>query len=166
MVYLGSGAEYDKTRPIINISEDQFGEYIPKTRYGFGKYIMNQSCRNSRNIYNLRMFGTLNPFERYTKNVVCNICAKAVMGIPLILRRECKFSWIDLRYVAKAIQFLFEHDVSRHDYNIALPIPYKLSEIADIVHEISGIKESVRFEQDGMNNEYTCDTELLQKDFP
>ena len=165
MVYLGSGAEYDKSRPIINISEEQFGERIPKTKYGFGKYIMTQHCRKSRNIYNLRMFGTLNPYERYTKNVVCNLCAKAVMGMPLTLRRDCKFSWIDIRYVAKAIQFLLEHEVGRHDFNIALPIPYKLSEIASIVQEISGIKEGVRFEQDGMNNEYTCDTELLQKDF-
>jgi len=81
MVYLGSGAEYDKTRPIVNISEDKFGERIPQTKYGLGKYIMNQHCRNSKNIYNLRMFGTLNKYERYTKNVVCNLCAKAVMGL-------------------------------------------------------------------------------------
>lgn len=58
MVYLGSGAEYDKSRPIVNIKEEQFGESIPKNKYGLGKYIMNQHCRNCKNIYNLRMFGT------------------------------------------------------------------------------------------------------------
>ena len=115
MVYLGSGAEYDKSRPIVNIKEEQFGESIPKDKYGFGKYIMNQHCRNSKNIYNLRMFGTLNPYERYTKNVVCNLCAKAVMGMPLTLKQDVKFSWVDIRDVAQAIKFLFEHEVSRHD---------------------------------------------------
>ena len=88
MVYLGSGAEYDKSRPIVNVKEEQFGESIPKNKYGLGKYIMNQHCRSSKNIYNLRMFGTLNPYERYTKNVVCNLCAKAVMGLPLTLKRD------------------------------------------------------------------------------
>lgn len=165
MVYLGSGAEYDKSRPIVNIKEEQFGESIPKTKYGLGKYIMNQHCRSSKNIYNLRMFGTLNPYERYTKNVVCNLCAKAVMGLPLTLKRDVLFSWVDIRDVAQAIKYLFEHEVSRHDYNIALSTPYKLSEIAGIIQDLSGLKQPVCFENEGLNNEYTCDTRYLIEDF-
>lgn len=165
MVYLGSGAEYDKSRPIVNVKEEQFGESIPKNKYGLGKYIMNQHCRSSKNIYNLRMFGTLNPYERYTKNVVCNLCAKAVMGLPLTLKRDVLFSWVDIRDVAQAIKYLFEHEVSRHDYNIALSTPYKLSEIAGIIQEQSDIEKPVKFENEGLNNEYTCDTQYLFEDF-
>lgn len=165
MVYLGSGAEYDKSRPIANIKEEQFGESIPKNKYGLGKYIMNQHCRSSKNIYNLRMFGTLNPYERYTKNVVCNLCAKAVMGLPLTLKRDVLFSWVDIRDVAQAIKYLFENEFGRHDYNIALPSPYKLSEIAYLIQEIAGLKEPVKFESEGLSNEYTCDTVCLFEDF-
>ena len=166
MVYLGSGAEYDKSRPIVNIKEEQFGENIPKDKYGFGKYIMNQHCRNCKNIYNLRMFGTLNPYERYTKNVVCNLCAKAVLGMPLTLKRDVLFSWVDIRDVAQAIKYLFEHGVSKHDYNIALQKPYKLSEIANIILNKSCLKEQVLFEQEGLNKEYTCETSSFAVDFP
>lgn len=166
MVYLGSGAEYDKTRPIVNIKEEQFGECIPKNKYGLGKYIMNQHCRNSRNIYNLRMFGTLNPYERHTKNVVCNLCAKAIIGMPLKLKRDVLFSWVDIKDIARAIKYLFEHEVSRHDYNVALPKPYKLSDIACAIKALSGSKEQVIFEQDGFNNEYTCNTIPFYDDFP
>lgn len=165
MVYLGSGAEYDKTRPIINISEDQFGESIPKDKYGFGKYIINQHCRNSKNIYNLRMFGTLNPYERYTKNVVCNLCAKAVMGLPMTLKRDVRFSWIDIRDVARAIKCLFGNEVSRHDYNIALTTPYNLSEIANYIQMLCDTDTTMRFDQEGLNNEYTCNTEKLYNEF-
>lgn len=166
MVYLGSGAEYDKSRPIVNVKEEQFGESIPKNKYGLGKYIMNQHCRSSKNIYNLRMFGTLNPYERYTKNVVCNLCAKAVMGLPLTLKRDVVFSWVDIRDVAQAIKYLFEHEVSRHDYNIALSKPYKLSEIAGIIQDLSGLKQPVCFENEGLSNEYTCDTMYFNVNFP
>lgn len=166
MVYLGSGAEYDKSRPIVNVKEEQFGESIPKNKYGLGKYIMNQHCRSSKNIYNLRMFGTLNPYERYTKNVVCNLCAKAVMGLPLTLKRDVLFSWVDIRDVAKAIKYLFEHEVSKQGYNIALQKSYMLSEIANIIRIISGQNDFVLFEQDGLNKEYTCDTSLFTEDFP
>lgn len=166
MVYLGSGAEYDKSRPIVNIKEEQFGKSIPKNKYGLGKYIMNQHCRSSKNIYNLRMFGTLNPYERYTKNVVCNLCAKAIIGMPLKLKRDVLFSWVDIKDIARAIKYLFEHEVSRHDYNVALPKPYKLSDIACAIKALSGSKEQVIFEQDGFNNEYTCNTIPFYDDFP
>ena len=167
MVYFGSGAEYDKSRPIVNINEEQFGERIPPNRYGLGKYIMNQHCRNSKNIYNLRMFGTLNKYERYTKNVVCNLCAKAVMGLPLMLRRDCLFSWVDIRDVAKAIDYLFCNPVSRHDYNVALSQKYSLSEIASIINEVANLNTTtIAFERTGMNYDYTCETKCFQHDIP
>ena len=165
MVYLGSGAEYDKSRPIINLQEEQFGERIPKDKYGFGKYIMNQHCRSSRNIYNLRMFGTLNKYERYTKNVICNLCAKAVMGLPLTLRHDVKFSWIDIKDVAKAIKYLFEHNVDRHDYNVALSQSYTLSDIAKIVCSLTCKKLQVIFGNAGFNIEYTCSTGGFDNEF-
>lgn len=165
MVYLGSGAEYDKTRPIVNISEEQFGERIPKDKYGFGKFIMNQHCRNSKNIYNLRMFGTLNKYERYTKNVICNLCAKAIMGLTLNLRQDVRFSWVDILDVCKAIHYLFEHEVERHDYNIAMKTPYQLSELAEIIKQIANCNKEVVFQQSGLSKEYTCATERFENDF-
>ena len=165
MVYLGSGAEYDKSRPIVNISEDQFGERIPKTKYGLGKYIMNQHCRGSKNIYNLRMFGTLNKYERYTKNVVCNLCAKAVMGLSLTLRQDVRFSWIDIEDVAKAINFIFEHEVKYHDYNITLEKSYLLSEMASMIKDISRKDLGVKFYDSGLNSEYTCDVNRFVDEF-
>ncbi len=164
MVYLGSGVEYDKSRPIVNIKEEQFGESIPKNKYGLGKYIMNQHCRSSKNIYNLRMFGTLNPYERYTKNVVCNLCAKAVMGLPLTLKRDVVFSWVDIRDVAQTIKYLFENEVNRHDYNVAFPTPYKLSEIAEIVRKVANVEQPVYFEESGLNRDYSCDISKMKED--
>ena len=164
MVYLGSGAEYDKSRPIVNVKEEQFGESIPKNKYGLGKYIMNQHCRSSKNIYNLRMFGTLNPYERYTKNVVCNLCAKAVMGLPLTLKRDVLFSWVDIRDVAQTIKYLFENEVNRHDYNVAFPTPYKLSEIAEIVRKVANVEQPVYFEESGFNRDYSCDISKMKED--
>lgn len=165
MVYLGSGAEYDKSRPIVNVKEEQFGESIPKDKYGFGKYIMNQHCRISKNIYNLRMFGTLNPYERYTKNVVCNLCAKAILGLQMTLRQDCCFSWVAIQDLSKAISYLFENTVGRHDYNIAHARSYALSEIAKIIGEIAGTNATTEFERKGFNKEYTCQSDSFRQDF-
>ena len=165
MVYLGSGAEYDKSKPIVNAKEEEFGRSIPKTKYGLGKYIMNQHCRNSKNIYNLRMFGTLNKYERYTKNVICNLCAKAIMGLPLNLRQDVSFSWVDILDVCKAIHYLFDHDVEKHDYNISLPTSFKLSELVEIIKQTTKCNQAVTFQQTGLSNDYTCSTERFVNDF-
>lgn len=166
MVYLGSGAEYDKSRSIVNVSENQFGECVPKDKYGFGKYIMNQYCRSSKNIYNLRMFGTLNKYERYTKNVVCNLCAKAIMGMPLNLKQNCRFSWVDIRDVSMAISYIFNYDIKRFDYNIAIEQSYTLYEIAKLICHLAQINERITFEKEGMNKEYTCETTCSRRDIP
>lgn len=165
MVYLGSGAEYDKSKPIVNAKEEEVGRSIPKTKYGLGKFIMNHHCRCSKNIYNLRMFGTLNKYERYTKNVICNLCAKVIMEMPLNLIQNCRFSWVDIHDVSKAIRYLFEHEVESHDYNIAIKTPYLLSELAGIITQISQSNNEISFQHTGLGNEYTCSSERFGNDF-
>lgn len=146
--------------------ENQFGGRIPKTKYGLGKYIMNQHCRNSKNIYNLRIFGTLNKYERYTKNVICNLCAKAVMELPLALRQDVRFSWVDIEDVAKAIKYIFENEVKCHDYNIAIGTSYLLSEMAIMIKKICKKDLPIIFENNGLNSEYTCRVTSFQQEFP
>jgi GDP-L-fucose synthase len=166
MVYFGSGAEYDKTRDIINIAEEEFGERLPKNKYGLGKYIMNQHCRNTKSIYNLRLFGTLNKYERYTKNVVSNLCAKSILGLPLTLKQDCKFSWVDISDVCRAVDYILNNEVKFHDWNVGLPRKYSLSEIAKSIGQIAGTNSTAIFELEGMNKEYTCDSNRFHSDIP
>ena len=50
--YYGSGAEFDKSRDLKEVREDQFGERVPKDDYGFYKYVCNNHARASDNITN------------------------------------------------------------------------------------------------------------------
>ena len=112
------------------------------------------------------MFGTLNKYERYTKNVVCNLCAKAIMGMPLNLKQNCRFSWVDIRDVSMAISYIFNYDIKRFDYNIAIEQSYTLYEIAKLICHLAQINERITFEKEGMNKEYTCETTCSRRDIP
>ena len=105
MIYFGSGAEFDKSKPVINVKEDDFGRNIPKNKYGLSKYIMNINTQKSDNIYNVRLFGTINKYEKFTKNVISNLCVKAVMGMPLKLRQDCRFSFVDTNDVIPVLEY-------------------------------------------------------------
>lgn len=155
MIYFGSGAEFDKTSAIIDIKEEAFGRSIPKDQYGLGKYIMNLNTRTSNNIYNLRLFGTINPLERYTKNVISNICVKAISGDKISLRKNCMFSFVDMDDVILLVKRMLREDLCFHDYNITSGKNYSLADIAEIISKISAKRNPVIFENEGLNLEYT-----------
>lgn len=161
MIYFGSGAEYAKTSAIINVKEENIGREIPKDQYGFGKYIMNEHARNSNNIYNLRLFGTINPYERCSKNVISNICAKAICSNKINLRRNCKFSFVDMEDVINIVKRFLREDLEYHDYNITSGIDFHLSDIAELISDMSGKHNPVIFENDGLNVEYTGSNERI-----
>lgn len=165
MIYFGSGAEFDKTSAIIDIKEEAFGRSIPKDQYGLGKYIMNLNTRTSNNIYNLRLFGTINPLERYTKNVISNICVKAISGDKISLRKNCMFSFVDMDDVILLVKRMLREDLCFHDYNITSGKNYSLADIAEIISKISAKRNRVIFENEGLNLEYTGSNERIISQF-
>ena len=156
MIYFGSGAEFDKTKPIINVTEDLFGSSIPKNKYGLGKYIMNLHAKASSNIYNFRLFGTINQYERFTKNVISNLCVKAIKGLPIKLRQDCRFSFIDINDIIPIIDYALTHELKFHDYNIVMDKSYLLSELADIIMRLSNRTDRFYYQSKGLNLEYTA----------
>lgn len=165
MIYFGSGAEYDKSQDIINITEDEFGRSIPKNKYGLAKYIMNDYARNSGNIYNFRLFGTINKYERFTKNVISNLCVKAIKGLPVQLRQDCRFSFVDISDVLPLLDYALEHELKYHDYNIVMDDNYLLSDIAKIIIELSGTNQELEVKSSGLNFEYTASNRRLMNEF-
>ena len=155
MIYFGSGAEFDKSKPIVNATEDDFGRSIPKNKYGLGKYIMNNDARKSENIYNLRLFGTINKYEKFTKNIVSNICVKAMTGLPIHLRQDCRYSFIDIDDILPIIESCLSKDLLFHDYNLTMDDTCLLSDLAKIAMKLAGRNESVSFDKEGLNLEYT-----------
>ena len=166
MIYMGSGAEFDKTKPNVNVAETTFGSSIPKNKYGLAKYLMNCHTLKSDNIYNFRLFGTVNRYERFTKNVISNLCVKAILGQPLELRQDCRFSFIDIDDVVSIIEFALKTNLKYHDYNIAMDDSYLLSDVAKMISKLSNNKNAICFAKEGLNLEYTASNKRMKAEFP
>ena len=72
MIYLGSGAEYDKNRQMSKVKESQFGDNIPQDQYGFYKYFCSRYAAYDPQIINLRLFGVFGKYEDYTTRFISN----------------------------------------------------------------------------------------------
>lgn len=154
VIYIGSGAEYDKSQDIVEVTEADFGKHIPADEYGRAKYELTERARASANVYNLRIFGCYGPGEperRFLRHAI-RCCLK---GEELTIRRDCRFSYVHVADLGRAILRILEGKPRYHDYNICGGRPYRLSELAELVKELTGARVPIHVLDDGMANEYT-----------
>ncbi|MCO5385909.1 MAG: NAD(P)-dependent oxidoreductase [Desulfosporosinus sp.] len=160
LIYLGSGAEFDKRYEIASVSEDKLGRHLPEDDYGFAKYIMNSLARNSENIYNLRIFACYGPYDHESKFIThaINCCLK---NEPVTIRQDCWFDYMHVFDVAKIASWFIVSEPMYHDYNCCSGKRILLSEIAaEVCRQMDNVR-GVQFLSKELNREYTADNSRL-----
>lgn len=166
MIYFGSGAEFDKRFPIDMAKESDIGKRIPIDPYGIAKYAMNAIARNSRNVYNLRLFGIFGKYEYWQSKFISNLCCKAVYGLPLTVRQNCLFDFFYINDLPDVVENFIRNDSAQRDYNVCQGTPHDLVSIANVVRAVSGKKLEIVVFNEGFNLPYTGDNTLLRSEFP
>lgn len=164
VLYFGSGAEFDKRLPMENIQEEALGRSIPADYYGLEKYIMALRARESRNIYNLRLFGIFGKYEHWQSKFISNLCCKAMYDLPLSIRQNCMFDYLYVDDLAPIVIWFLEHEPKFHDYNVCTGRPVSLREIADVVLEVSGKTLPIPVAREGWNLPYTASCGRLEEE--
>lgn len=161
VVYLGSGAEYDKRFDIRSIREEEFGRSYPTDQYGAAKYVENELARASNNVINLRLFACYGPGDHWTKFITH--CIRSIMsGLPLTIRQDCRFDYLHVSDLASIIAWAVEGSPIHHDYNVASGEGVMLSEIASLVCEEMGVSTTAQVLAAGLNKEYTASVGRLR----
>lgn len=164
VVYLGSGAEYDKRFDIRSIREEEFGRSYPTDQYGAAKYVENELARSSDNIVNLRLFACFGPGDHWTK-FITHCIRSVIAGRPLTIRQDCRFDYLHVSDLAAIIVWAVEGTPKYHDYNIASGESELLSEIARRVCDAMGSNEEVTLLSEGLNREYTASVARLRSEY-
>jgi GDP-L-fucose synthase len=165
LVYFGSGAEYDKRFDITMVTEENIGKSIPESEYGLAKYTMNSIARSSQKIYNLRLFGVFGKYELWELKFISNLCCKALYGLPLTIRRDCLFDFLYIDDLARVVDWALKTTPAQHDYNVCFGTPYSLTDLANMVKEISGTSANIIVLEEGRNLDYTASNTALRRDF-
>lgn len=164
VVYLGSGAEFDKRFDISGITESDFGRSYPKDAYGAAKYVMNELSRSAENIINLRLFACYGPGDHWTKFITH--CIRSVLsGEDITIRQDCRFDYLHVDDLSKVIVWSIENNPRHMDYNVASGESHLLSEIANKVIALMGSDRSIILLSQGLNKEYTASVERLKKEY-
>ena len=156
MFYAGSGAEYDKRYDISRVTEGEIGKTIPVDQYGLMKYTVGQMIENSKNIFNLRLFGIFGKYEYYPVKFISNVCCKAIKGVPLTMRQNVYFDYLWVEDFCRMVEFFLNNEPQYHTYNMVSGQRISLLEICERVLEISGKKLPVFICREGLAREYTA----------
>ena len=162
LLYFGSGAAYDKRFPMDMIREEEIGRSVPEWYYALEKYIMTLRARASINMYDLRLFGVFGKYEHWQSKFISNLCCKAVYDLPLTVRQNCMFDYMDIEDLPPIVEWFLEHEPKYHDYNVCSGQPVDLVSIAGLVRKVSGKDLPIIVAKDGWNLAYTADNSRLR----
>jgi UDP-glucose 4-epimerase len=164
MIFLGSGAEYDKRQNISNVKESDFGKNVPSDDYGFYKYACSKYIEKSENIIGLRLFGVFGKYEDYEIRFISNILCRIIFNLPVEINQNMHLDYADVKDVCGIIKYFIENKAKHKFYNVGTGERIDLLSLAKKIKKVTKKDFSIAVKKTGMNKEYTCDNSLLKKD--
>ena len=167
MIHIGSGAEYDKSGPLVMVKEAEFDKTVPSDDYGRFKYECSKYIEAAEGITCLRLFGCYGKYEDYETRFISNAICRALFGLPIaITNRNVVFSYLYIEDFCAIAEHFIENEGKHKFYNVVPDETADLRSIAALVLRISGKDLPIVVKTPGMGNEYTGDNSRLKGELP
>jgi UDP-glucose 4-epimerase len=164
-VVLGSGAVYGVHRSLSGVNEDELGTVVPTDPHGFSKYVEAFELARDDNAVELRPFGVYGPGEDYAIRFISNACCKALIGLPITLRRDRRFSYVWVEDLAAVVEYALGdgrgEGLPAGAYNVTPVAPVRLLDVAETVVAVSGNQVPVVVADEGSGLDYYGDGRKL-----
>lgn len=164
VIHLGSGAEYDKNRPLVNVKEEEFDKQMPRDDYGFYKYICSKYIENSTKIICLRLFGVYGKYENYLFKFISNAIIKNLFHLPIVIGQNVYFDYLYINDLLNIIDYFIIHNAKFKAYNISNGKRIDLVSLSEIINNISNFQSKIIVLNKGLNHEYSADNLRLTEE--
>jgi len=165
-INFGSGAEYGKTRDLMEVKEDELGLYIPEDKYGLSKLICSKLANNNKKIVTLLPFGIFGKYEGYEFKYISNTIVKNIFNLPIVIKQNVIFDYLYISDILPIILGILKNDEIYGDINITPNESIDLINIANIVNKIGKNKTKIIVDNSGYNYQYTGDNSKLKSFLP
>ena len=161
IISFGSGAEYGKHKPIVDVKEEDYLKAQPLDEYGFYKSITSKYIEKSEKLVQLRIFGAYGEYENYRFKFISNAIVKNLLELPIIINKNVYFDYIYINDLLKMIDWTIHNKTKEKIYNVSTGTKIDLLSLANLVNETSEFKSEIRVLNDGLNNEYTSNNQRI-----
>ena len=166
MLFLSSGAVYDRAQPMRRISEEAYDARVPAEPYGFSKYLCARAIDALERVYELRLFGVFGPYEDWRVRFLSNACCRAVWDLPVVLRQNVCFDYLDVEDLGRILERLLQANLSHRHYNACTGRSYDLRTLAAKVVAASRKPLEILVRNEGLGGEYSGDNTRLMSEIP
>jgi UDP-glucose 4-epimerase len=166
LLFLSSGAVYDRRSAPPMVSEEQFGVRIPADEYGCSKYICGKAVPLMHDALDLRLFGVFGPHEDWEIRFLSNACCRAIFGLPIVIRHNVRFDYLDVADVVDAAEAMLGIEPRHRAYNVCRGETIDLKSLAAKVVRVSGKQLPVMVREPGIGAEYSGANDRLREEFP
>lgn len=164
IIHFGSGAEYDKRIPLVNVEEEEHGILVPIDAYGFSKYVMSEYIKETDNIICLRLFGVFGKYEDYEYKFLSNCIVKNIFNLPIKIIQNVYFDYLYITDCLRAVEWFIQNNPKHKFYNLASGQRVDIRTLAEIVNNCGENKVPISVVNDGFNNEYTASNDRIVKE--
>ena len=169
LITVGEGVEFDRSRPIIDYTENMFGKYIPTDGYGLGRYLINLLASKDKITTVLRIFNVYGAGGGLTRPINKIVAAGARGKKQSTIDRDKVVSGISVDDAVKVIAEFLRGDYPRGDYNLVAPDKMSYVEIAKVVRRLvrkDGGNIDIIVKNTTQDNEYSASNQKLANTLP
>lgn len=165
VILFGSGAMYDKSRPLQKVKENSIGVQIPKDLYGKSKLMIAQKIKKRNDVLCLNIFACYGYGEKDSRfpsyAIDCVLSNKSIE-----INQNVVFDYLFVEDMQQIIEYFIENKPFDNIINITPTKSISLLEISKIVNRFGEKQVEIICKKSGLNNEYTGDNTLLKNNFP
>lgn len=165
IITFGSGAEFDKSRPIIKAKESDLCKIIPQDTYGKAKYLISKEIEKHANVINLRLFGVYGQHEMQHRFITYAI-KQNLKKETININQNVVFDYLYVKDLCNIVEAFINRAPQNRFINMTPTQSIDLIKISEIVNSASAFKSPVNIVKQGLNNEYTGDNAVLRAELP
>ena len=163
-IHFGSGAEFDKSKDIKHIKEEDFNKSMPSDPFGFSKHVIATYIEANKKFLNLRLFGVYGKHENYNIGFVSNTICRAILNKPIIINKNVFYDYIYASELASVVSYFIENRSKYRSYNVGSGKPIDLLGLTAIIKSLSKSESTVNILEDGLTPEYSCNVDRLKRE--
>ncbi len=164
MIFLGSGAEYDKRNSLSKVREKEFGKSVPIDTYGFYKYICSRFIEEVDYIVNLRLFGIFGKYEDYNVRFISNAICKTIFNLPITINQNVFFDYVFIDDFIRILDRFIRTPGKQKFYNVGSGKPIDLISISKKINMLIKNRKKIVIKKRGLAKEYSCNNKLIMNE--
>lgn len=162
MLVLGSGAEYDKRRPLCKVKEEEWLHSAPSDPYGRGKHAISRFILEHEHICNLRIFGIYGMYE-HPSRLPAYVLSRCMANEDILLNQNVVFDFLYVKDLCRIIRHFIESGIQEKFVNACPDESISIKEFAELAASFfPDFPGRICFRNEGWGKEYTGSNTLLR----